>query len=203
MRKQTFYAAICAVIMILVVSVGIIIANGEIVKTYKTNQNDGFLMVEELHWRKNGELSKEIIKFIKNGKTQTNIGVYKKGTEVVMDGQKYLKQEMDFERSKLNAPYVPKYSAIYSRDFAILISESGEKEPGKIKARSYYDKDYKALKSMESYLGDGPIDTWHYYKNGEYDYSEYDSNGDGKPDTKGLPPVPEKNIINYKMGQKR
>ena len=150
------------------------------------------------YWKTDGQLEKVVQRFEKKGrKRQQNIAYYKEGQEVMVNGEKYTKQELDFEKSKLNIPegHTPACNAVYSKNKQVAIREIDENGDGKIDGRSYY-RDNIVYKSEDSSKEDGRIDMWqHYDENGKLSYSEYDSDGDGKPDKRGTPPSSTRNLV--------
>jgi hypothetical protein len=166
--------------------------------------DDGTKMYKKLKWDNVGNLVTRTTKFINEKdpqKNATNVLPFKNGNIVEIEGEKYLKQEADYLSAILTQK--PKGATfIYSQNKNIVYSETDDNGDAKIDVVSYCKNNIINL-SKESAKHNGIFDVWqHYDDSGTPTYSEYDSNGDGKPDTKGLPPVPEKNIINYKMGQK-
>jgi len=160
----------------------------------KYNLQNGFKQETIYVWKDNGTLEEIITKYKKWGKkTQVNITRFKDKEDVVVNGEELVKQEIDFEKSKINAPHFPAYSAVFVVDRRIQFGERDEDGDGNMNSRSYY-KDNEGYMSTSSSKDNGKMDIWTYYKDGYPTHSEYDSNGDGKPDTPGIPPADPKTV---------
>lgn len=166
---------------------------------------DGTEMVVKFFWDKNNNLVEWVTEFKNKDdrqKNTTNILRFKKGSLIVVDGYEYLRQEPDFSKTKTLSKKHPAKYFIYSKDRTLAFSEIDMWGDGKNIGKTYY-KDNIISKVITSNKKDGKFDVWTYYENGNPVRSEYDSNGDGKPDTKGIPPPDKKSIVGYKMGNAR
>lgn len=151
-----------------------------------------------IYWNKDGSIEKEIT-LRKDGKK--NYYFFQEPQKIVINNKEMIKQELDYKKTYKENSFAQKCKSIkYIENGKIVFAENDLSGNGRIDTVSFY-KNNRVYK-VESDLGhEGKNKIWTYYENGQPSYSEYDSDGDGKPDKKGLPAPSEREIITHKMGE--
>lgn len=156
-----------------------------VIDKYVYNLDNGIRVDGALFWDKNDDTLYKKVVFLsgKNIKKQIDITYYTKGGKVNINGDNYIRQRINFKRSKINAPksHLKGIHNIYSRDRKIYYTDTDKNNDGVIDRKSYIDNllDYKIVLDVDY---DGTFDTWEYYKNGRVYKTQKDTDGDGIPD---------------------